>query len=138
MMSFTWNFAASENLSQPDFAYRIYIRRIKMKLLALSPFLLVLSFAACNQANQNNNRSLPATSMPQNTANRNQPDNCINLNKASAEELNTLPGMGEGMTQKIIAYRNLHGGFRRPQELIIIAGFSEKKYRTIAGLICVD
>ena len=109
-----------------------------MKSFALSFSLLLLSFTACSQANQNNNLSLPATPVMQNTANRNQSANCVNLNKASAEELNSLPGIGEGMTQKIIAYRNQHGGFRRTQELIIIEGFSEKKYRAIAELICVD
>lgn len=138
MMNFIWSFAASENLSQTDLAYRKDIRRINMKSRGLSFSLLVLLFTACNQANQNNNLSLPATSVTQNTANRNQSANCVNLNKASAEELNALPGIGEGMAQKIIAYREQHGGFRRPQELIIIEGFSEKKYRTIAEFICVD
>jgi competence ComEA-like helix-hairpin-helix protein len=107
-----------------------------MKLLALSFSLLALLFAACNQAS--NNTSLPQTPTAQNATNRNQSANCLNLNKATAEELNTLPGIGEVMTQKIIAYRERHKGFRRPQDLIIIEGFSEKKYRAIAELICVD
>jgi competence ComEA-like helix-hairpin-helix protein len=136
-MNFTWNFAVSKSLYQTDIAYYEAIRRIKMKLLILLLSLLLLSFAACNQA-QSNNASLAQVPTTQNATNRNQSANCVNLNKASVEELNTLPGIGEVMAQKIIAYRERHGSFRRPQEIIIIEGFSEKKYRTIAELICVD
>jgi competence protein ComEA len=102
-----------------------------MKLLALFMFLLALSFAACLQTNQSNNAALQQVPP-------NQSANCVNINKASAGELNALQGIGETMAQKIIAYRQQHGGFRRPQELIIIEGFSEKKYRAIAERICVD
>jgi competence protein ComEA len=66
----------------------------------------------------------------------NQP--CININTATAKELMQLAGVGEVMSEKIISHRKLHGPFRRPQDLIIIEGFSEKKYRAIAPLICVE
>jgi len=42
------------------------------------------------------------------------------------------------MAKRIIDYRERHGRFRRSEELIIIEGFSENKYRTIASLICVE
>ena len=63
---------------------------------------------------------------------------CVNLNTATAEELMTLPGIGEVISRRIIDYREHHGPFRRPAEIIIIEGFSEEKYRAIADLICVD
>jgi competence protein ComEA len=63
---------------------------------------------------------------------------CVNLNRATAEELMKLPGIGEVMSRRIIDYREQHGPFRRPAEIIVIEGFSEKKYRAIADLICVD
>ena len=66
------------------------------------------------------------------------PQACVNLNRASAAELIELPGIGEVMSRRIIDYRQHHGPFRRPAEIIIIEGFSEKKYRAIADLICVD
>ncbi len=50
----------------------------------------------------------------------------------------TLAGVGEVMARKIIEYREQNGPFRRPQDIIIIDGFSERKYRDIAHLICVD
>lgn len=109
-----------------------------MKMLALAIALLALSFASCNQANHSNNTAPQPAPTNQTAANHNQLSNCVNLNKASAEELKALPEIGEVMAQKIIEYRKRHAGFRRPQELIIIEGFSEKKYRAIADLICVD
>jgi competence protein ComEA len=63
---------------------------------------------------------------------------CVNLNRASAEELMQLPGIGEVTSRRIIDYREHHGPFRRPAEIIIIEGFSEKKYRAIADRICVE
>jgi competence protein ComEA len=59
------------------------------------------------------------------------------LNTATAEELERLPGIGEVMARKVIEYRNQNGPFRRPEEIIIIEGFSEQKYRAIAEAICV-
>jgi competence protein ComEA len=62
----------------------------------------------------------------------------MNLNTATAEELTRLPGVGEVIAERIIAYRERHRRFHRPEEIIIIEGFSEKKYRAIAGSICVE
>jgi competence protein ComEA len=65
------------------------------------------------------------------------PQRCLNLNTATAEELAALPGIGEVIAKRVIDYRKGHGPIRRPEEIIIIEGLSEKKYRTIAGMICV-
>jgi competence protein ComEA len=63
---------------------------------------------------------------------------CIDLNKASADELMELPGIGEATSRRIIAYREQHGRFRRPVEVILVEGFSEKKYRAIADRLCAE
>ena len=63
---------------------------------------------------------------------------CLNLNRASVEELKTLPGIGEARARQIVDYRTRHGGFRRPQEIILLNGFGEKIYRALASRICVD
>ena len=63
---------------------------------------------------------------------------CVNLNRATAEELMQLPGVGEVMSRRIVEYRERHGPFRRPAEVIIVENFSEKKYRAIADRLCVE
>lgn len=64
-----------------------------------------------------------------------QPDKRININTASAEELMQLPGIGPGYAARVIAHRQKHGAFKRPQDLIIVRGFSAKRFRQIAHLI---
>ena len=63
---------------------------------------------------------------------------CGHLNRASVEELKTLPGIGDVRARQIVDYRERRGGFRRPQEVILLDGFGEKRYRDIAALVCVE
>jgi competence ComEA-like helix-hairpin-helix protein len=64
-----------------------------------------------------------------------QPDYRININMASTEELQTLPGIGPKLAARIAEHRQKHGFFKRPQDLIIVRGMSAKKFRPIAHLI---
>ncbi len=59
----------------------------------------------------------------------------ININTASTEELERLPGIGPALASRIIEHRRKHGSFRRPQDIIIVRGMSAKLYRRIAHLI---
>ncbi len=59
----------------------------------------------------------------------------VNLNEASAEQLESLPGIGEVLARRIVEYRNLRGGFRSPEELKNVSGIGDKKYAQIRPLI---
>jgi len=51
----------------------------------------------------------------------------VNLNTATLAQLDTLPGIGETLAQRIIDYRNTHGAFRTVDEIINVSGIGEKK-----------
>jgi competence protein ComEA len=51
----------------------------------------------------------------------------ISLNNATAEQLDTLDGVGPATAQKIIAWRTQHGGFRSVADLGQVPGIGPKK-----------
>jgi competence ComEA-like helix-hairpin-helix protein len=61
----------------------------------------------------------------------------IDINAASTEELERLPGVGPAIASRIVEHRRKHGLFKRPQDIIIVRGMSAKLYRRIAHLIRV-
>jgi competence protein ComEA len=62
----------------------------------------------------------------------------ININTASADELEKLPGIGKGLAERIIEHREKFGPFRRPEHLIIVRGISDKRFRALQDLITVE
>lgn len=61
----------------------------------------------------------------------------VNLNTASAEELQELPGVGEATARAIVEDRAAHGPFTAPEDLMRVSGIGEKKYAKLEGRICV-
>lgn len=55
----------------------------------------------------------------------------VDINHATVQELTTLPGIGKVMAQRIVEFREKNGPFRRPEELLIIRGISEKRLKQI-------
>lgn len=61
----------------------------------------------------------------------------ININTATADELETLPGIGEATAAAIIEDRESNGPFSAPEDLMRVSGIGEKKFARIEGMICV-
>ena len=62
----------------------------------------------------------------------------ININTASAKELEELPGIGKGLAARIVEHRQRYGPFARPEHLIMVRGISEHRFQAIRDQITVD
>ncbi len=61
----------------------------------------------------------------------------ININTASPEELDTLPGIGPALAQRIIQYRETHGPFQTVEDLKKVSGIGEKNFEKLKDKITV-
>ena len=64
-------------------------------------------------------------------------DDRLDLNMATAEELQELPGIGEVIAQRIIDYRELCGRFLDPEQLMEVDGIGQAKYEKLRELVTV-
>jgi competence protein ComEA len=61
----------------------------------------------------------------------------INLNTATIDQLETLPGIGQRTAERIIEYRTKAGGFKRIEDLMNVKGIGEKSFLKLKPLIAV-
>lgn len=61
----------------------------------------------------------------------------VNLNTATLEELDELPGVGEATARAILEDREKNGPFSSPEDLMRVSGIGEKKFEKLEGLVCV-
>jgi competence protein ComEA len=61
----------------------------------------------------------------------------INLNTASAAQLETLPGVGKATAERILEYRQKNGGFKKVEDLMNVRGIGEKSFLKIKDRLSV-
>lgn len=61
----------------------------------------------------------------------------INLNTASAEQLQQIDGIGPSLSQRIVDYRETHGRFKSVEELKEVSGIGDVRYETLKDAVCV-
>lgn len=69
-------------------------------------------------------------------SNNNSSSNLININTATKEDLDTLPGIGPATAQKIIDYRQEHGNFSSIEDIKNVKGIGEAKFNKMQDKIC--
>ncbi len=90
---------------------------------------LLLSFSSLGFANETTNLSKIESSTFQQSTNR------VNVNKASAEQLSTLPGIGPFRAEAIITAREQKGGFANLADLQLVKGIGAKTTARLEHLI---
>ncbi|WP_235934070.1 ComEA family DNA-binding protein [Paramicrobacterium chengjingii] len=61
----------------------------------------------------------------------------MNINTASAEQLEELPQIGPSLAAQIIAWRDDNGGFRSVDDLRNVSGIGEKTFAMIKDLVTI-
>ncbi len=79
-----------------------------------------------------------AVPSPQTAAQPSSPGQKININVANTTELETLPGIGPVLAQRIIDYRQVHGPFAQPEDIKNVSGIGDATFMRIQDMIIIE
>ena len=63
------------------------------------------------------------------------PAQSVNVNTATVAQFEALPGIGPSMAQRIVAYRDKNGPFKKLEDLMNIQGIGEKSFLKLRPLL---
>jgi len=92
--------------------------------------LLVAALSAATSAAQDTTRRTSAAA----PASASAP---VNLNTATAAQLETLPGIGKATAERILEYRQKNGSFKKVEDLMNVRGVGEKSFLKLKPLVTV-
>ncbi len=81
--------------------------------------------------------TLVAQSAPAPAAAAKAPAAVVNLNTATVEQLDGLPGIGPSMAARIVDYRTKNGAFKKVEDLMNVRGIGEKNFLKLKPLVTV-
>ena len=76
----------------------------------------------------------PASAAPPSAAER----SLVDLNRATLEQLDALPGIGPAKARAIIAYRETNGPFRKAEDLLNVSGIGAATFEKLRELVYVS
>lgn len=101
------------------------MRRLSFALGLFVALLMAGTAASAQPQEPAKPRSAPAVTTP------------INLNTATAAQLEALPGVGAKTAQLIVEHRQKNGGFKKVEELMNIKGIGEKSFLKLKDQVTV-
>ena len=96
------------------------MRRIKIGIATLVVVLLAAHLAAGQTVG---GKPTPATP--------------VNINTATADQLDSLPGVGAKLAARIVDYRQKNGGFKKVEDLMNVQGIGEKNFLKLKPLVTI-
>jgi len=100
---------------------------MRISLFSVLAICGTLVFTAPAMASQSAESQTTATAKPS-----------LNLNTATIDQLETLPGIGRKTAERILEHRTKSGGFKRIEELMNVKGIGEKSFLKLKPLIVVS
>lgn len=67
-----------------------------------------------------------------------QGENRINLNQATAAELQLLPGLGPALSRRVVEFREANGNFRRIEDIMQVPGIGPKTFERIKDYVTAE
>lgn len=105
--------------------FGLLLRQMRTKVIALG--IIIAAVSACSTRVEYDRSSAYGSST-----------NSININVASADELEKLPGIGRKTADAIIAFRNENGRFRQVEHVMLIRGVSEARFLELRPYLRAD
>jgi len=101
--------------------------RFVLSMIAASSLLAVVPSAVAAQSK----------ATPQQSTGKGTTTAVVNINTASAAELDTLPGIGAKTAARIVEYRQKNGPFKKVEELMNVRGVGEKNFLKLKAQLSV-
>jgi len=96
---------------------------------------IVIPFISENKEDEVNQNALANQEFRQHDYSINS--SLLNLNAVTSNQLETLPGIGPALAERILAYRKNHGLFRNIEDIMNVSGIGEKRFESIKEYITV-
>lgn len=105
-------------------------KRFELALLALTAALVLLTVWRCYD-----HHPQPLILQTLEISAPDEGEGCLDINTATAAELEELPGIGPVLAQRIISWREENGPFTQQEDVLSVAGIGDATYETIKPYI---